>query len=922
MYNRKHDDPSFLRVAKSNYYDRDSGIATTETEDEGAAPTCIFSDDDEFYKRTERMPSMTAVFHSQGYLANLADQTILSLKDFIQDKDWKKVLKHKSGTTVYMLQKQNKGEKSALFRGEAVIEGFTPQSIFYVIGMRKLWDEQFEEGKLIENLNDSTSLTYESYKSTSTSKAYDVTLVEKIDCLANGEIIFACTSVDTPKVPKVSGKNRHQIKLQGWVLKQISKYPVATKVTYVTQESIKGWIPGLTKKSLARKPLVIAAIDGYLQRKADRLKVQGQSTINQQHISDLSIPKHATHTQTSQSTLTLSVPSPQISSEYLQSSPTLGKVTLPPLFKGHRRPSEHVVLSNPPPRISSLSSSTPKQVKFADNIFQSNNSIVKTEPMQPTHKVSNNPIRPRLYPASPHRSSRKRSLEILKDYVESNLDGWKQIGDESDIKMYIKTIPDSVLPIMRSYYEFSDKWTVEQICSVIQCFGARKIWDEYFEDGQVIERYSQKEYLIHIKMKSLFPIQSRDFSILTSIESNISTGAVYIASTSVEDGLIPPPLEKDQHTRGTYSAYGWALVPTSTSVQVTFIAHMHLGGKTPLPSSIIRRLTTQVPSCLEKVKQYLENVGCPPYIRRVAGKITVEHFDTENKLYSMTYIAKHAPSRQSHSSWCTDLRIHASVYPLGYHVETQPQENVRVAIKPGVGLRIYTESDILEGKHIHITVSPVLQGSEAQYTCSSTEDPQTKMVKEEQEQVFPLEKEAPQEIEEVVHIEQDKKPYNERFRVLDPLVDETPFPGLSRQLVNILTRRTFTTTPIIDDLLAHPIASAGEFDEQPFISSFLSSSSWVDYRPRDFRLQQVYRLLPFSPVVAFSPASWSYFWNLPIAPESRTLWYRLVHDIEDQFHLFVTCPYKFEVWYRVLSRYIPYLDFSEAAILDLLFRFQ
>ncbi|KAG0742859.1 hypothetical protein G6F57_006735 [Rhizopus arrhizus] len=762
MYNRKHDDPSFLRVAKSNYYDRDSGIATTETEDEGAAPTCIFSDDDEFYKRTERMPSMTAVFHSQGYLANLADQTILSLKDFIQDKDWKKVLKHKSGTTVYMLQKQNKGEKSALFRGEAVIEGFTPQSIFYVIGMRKLWDEQFEEGKLIENLNDSTSLTYESYKSTSTSKAYDVTLVEKIDCLANGEIIFACTSVDTPKVPKVSGKNRHQIKLQGWVLKQISKYPVATKVTYVTQESIKGWIPGLTKKSLARKPLVIAAIDGYLQRKADRLKVQGQSTINQQHISDLSIPKHATHTQTSQSTLTLSVPSPQISSEYLQSSPTLGKVTLPPLFKGHRRPSEHVVLSNPPPRISSLSSSTPKQVKFADNIFQSNNSIVKTEPMQPTHKVSNNPIRPRLYPASPHRSSRKRSLEILKDYVESNLDGWKQIGDESDIKMYIKTIPDSVLPIMRSYYEFSDKWTVEQICSVIQCFGARKIWDEYFEDGQVIERYSQKEYLIHIKMKSLFPIQSRDFSILTSIESNISTGAVYIASTSVEDGLIPPPLEKDQHTRGTYSAYGWALVPTSTSVQVTFIAHMHLGGKTPLPSSIIRRLTTQVPSCLEKVKQYLENVGCPPYIRRVAGKITVEHFDTENKLYSMTYIAKHAPSRQSHSSWCTDLRIHASVYPLGYHVETQPQENVRVAIKPGVGLRIYTESDILEGKHIHITVSPVLQGSEAQYTCSSTEDPQTKMVKEEQEQVFPLEKEAPQEIEEVVHIEQDKKPYNEK----------------------------------------------------------------------------------------------------------------------------------------------------------------
>ncbi|KAI8643282.1 hypothetical protein BD408DRAFT_415271 [Parasitella parasitica] len=155
----------------------------------------------------------------------------------------------------------------------------------------------------------------------------------------------------------------------------------------------------------------------------------------------------------------------------------------------------------------------------------------------------------------------------------------------------------------------------------------------------------------------------------------------------------------------------------------------------------------------------------------------------------------------------------------------------------------------------------------------------------------------------------------QRFRVLDPLLDETPFPGLSRQLVNILTRRTFTTTPFIDDLLAHPIASAGDFDEQSFISSFLFSSSWVDYHPRDFRLQQVlYRLLPFSPVVAFFPASWSYSWNLPIAPESRSLWYRLVHG-KIRYKLAVSL-------FDDSVSPICCLDFSEAAILDLLFRFQ
>lgn len=44
-------------------------------------------------------------------------------------------------------------------------------------------------------------------------RGYDLTLVEKIECSAEGEILFACTSVDTPKVPKTSGKNRNQIKV-------------------------------------------------------------------------------------------------------------------------------------------------------------------------------------------------------------------------------------------------------------------------------------------------------------------------------------------------------------------------------------------------------------------------------------------------------------------------------------------------------------------------------------------------------------------------------------------------------------------------------------------------------------------------------------------------------------------------------------
>lgn len=48
----------------------------------------------------------------------------------------------------------------------------------------------------------------------------------------------------------------------------------ATRVTYVIQENLKGWVPGFAKKSLARRPLVIALINDYLLRKAERARIQ------------------------------------------------------------------------------------------------------------------------------------------------------------------------------------------------------------------------------------------------------------------------------------------------------------------------------------------------------------------------------------------------------------------------------------------------------------------------------------------------------------------------------------------------------------------------------------------------------------------------------------------------------------------------
>ncbi|GAA5800734.1 hypothetical protein HPULCUR_006170 [Helicostylum pulchrum] len=765
---RKRQEDPFLKINNTkNFLDRDSGIVTELDSDiDTNRPHYIFSDDDEDVNMTlnalgdinniPRQDNSLLQFNSPSYYTSLADLSVMSIRNHLKETEWKKVLKHKSGTTVYMLQ--NSVEKTALFRGESIIQGFTPQSIFYVIGMRKLWDEQFDEGKLIENLNDTTSLTYESYKSTATSKAYDVTLVEKIECSTDGEILFACTSVDTPKVPKTSGKNRNQVKLQGWVLRQLSTTPISTKVTYITQESIKGWIPGLTKKSLARKPLVIASIDSYLKKKADRLRIQQNppppssstlsfntsSSSSNQTPPRLSPQSILQHSNISNSSNNISI--------HTQPSPTLGPVPDNQLLQPPERKFNTVILSNPPPRLSSLSTSRPasstatKHITFADDVSSSTAttsasssarssldpvpedvtalSPIQESPLPPTMKIGTQAVAgSKLYPASRHRSARKQCMDQLKSYAESDLSLWKLIGERNNrTKLYTQSVEGSKLPVMRSDSTFYGAWTPEQICSVVQCFGARKIWDEYLEDGHVVERFSQKEYLVYMEMKSLFPIQSRDFSVLTCIESNVTTGGIYVASTSVNDELIPLT---NHHMRGSFITYGWALEPLRSTqhrligVKATFIAHLDMAGVTPLPSAISRLLTTEVPACIDRVQNYLRQNGCPPYIRRVAGKIILETFNDKEKEYKIQFIAKHAPSARQYRSkntsmlqsmWCTDLRTHPSMYPCGYSVETTPVVGIRVEMRQDtMGLRIYTEKNELDAETVKVVIRQNLE---------------------------------------------------------------------------------------------------------------------------------------------------------------------------------------------------------------------
>lgn len=253
--------------------------------------------------------------------------------------------------------------------------------------------------------------------------------------------------------------------------------------------------------------------------------------------------------------------------------------------------------------------------------------------------------------------------------------------------------------------------------------------DDQFEHGDIVERFSQKDYLVRWIMKS-----GESYTVTSTIETDTTLGTIYTASTSVEDTHVTP---------GTLQMrlYGWIFVPIKDDQ-----------GRRCVKTSIIWDSTGCFSSnSLSRLGRFLSVSGCPPYIRRVAGKVLHEELlmvnecsstagggddvddddgidgngdddnnvgssnpvleETRKPIYSVKYVVKHEPShsyraRKSNPerNWCTDIRIHSSsMFPFGFEVSVSPSSGTRVDISEQ-HIKIFTTSPEMEGKQVSVTV--------------------------------------------------------------------------------------------------------------------------------------------------------------------------------------------------------------------------
>ncbi|ORY94267.1 hypothetical protein BCR41DRAFT_402467, partial [Lobosporangium transversale] len=209
---------------------------------------------------------------TKEYHLEQSTQAIELLKMAAKPDGWKKVDKHKSGCVVYQSTSAatipGHGEhKYPAFKGEHVIRGFKAQDIFSIVSVRKLWDDWYDELSCIDTYNDTTTLMYMVMKGTLSAKTRDIAMVERIEFAKDGTIYAASCSVESSKIPAVTGKVRAIIFLAGWVIQPLPSNPPITKITYVIQTDLLSRLPKfIAKRSLIKRAMAITTVETYLRK--------------------------------------------------------------------------------------------------------------------------------------------------------------------------------------------------------------------------------------------------------------------------------------------------------------------------------------------------------------------------------------------------------------------------------------------------------------------------------------------------------------------------------------------------------------------------------------------------------------------------------------------------------------------------------
>ncbi|KAJ3098535.1 hypothetical protein HDU97_003954 [Phlyctochytrium planicorne] len=549
-----------------------------------------------------------------------------------------------------------------IVRGDALIP--SPHTIHELISIilsipaRSVWDPRFHGGRVLSVLSSSDAVSYTMQKGQFPVAGRElVTGVRVVVEEDEGWVI--ATSVEEDDIVGDPKRVRGDLKVAGWWLKRTGE---GVEACYVVDVDVKGTIPSSLLKMLQyQTPRAIREVQSYLSANgALPILIRSPAFSPSPNLSPQTITS-----ENSTITVSLSFDRPDLYGgsasifipEKMYPSRTIADVeaVLTPAVGGvaavravgddadgignGRVLKISIDGSKVSGKVDSLKVMlvvTSRQAKSSVGDWEitwNGESIPARDPSLPEPIVSKQPQqqqqrqvpaaaqpavqtpKPPAYIPHRHTESSVRALKLLKAlFVDETM--WAvETEDQRGVRISTIEVEGNTMPIVRGDAVFGSEWSVEDVLAVVRNIGARKIWDQRFEDGTIKEWLNPNEFVFQAWLRSSKPQNDRDVAGLQVTIYDSSTQTHYIMITSVTDPLVPLD---PRRTRSDIAVAGWIIRPspkTSTpgsrpGVSVTYVVKVDTNDDSnqgAFPKIHAYLIALQV----AEVLSYLETYGVP-----------------------------------------------------------------------------------------------------------------------------------------------------------------------------------------------------------------------------------------------------------------------------------------------------------------------
>ena len=171
-------------------------------------------------------------------------------------------------------RKNPKDSPFSLFRGESVLE--YPQNVLLHAIRSKEVQISVSDGQMIdcgplEVVDAHCTVKFEEYRSPAPLiNAREFVYIDVLHRLSDGTILSFGSSVEHEARPRSDEWTRSELQIGGWALEPIPNEPGKTKVVFVVQCALGGWVPGwIMNKITSNIPMSIRRLDQALKAMDD-----------------------------------------------------------------------------------------------------------------------------------------------------------------------------------------------------------------------------------------------------------------------------------------------------------------------------------------------------------------------------------------------------------------------------------------------------------------------------------------------------------------------------------------------------------------------------------------------------------------------------------------------------------------------------